>query len=446
MSDPQYKIRFSDHPVHESLEQAREALASLSDDLRKQAEDEGNDPEDWLSRLEPIFDHLGALLGAADPALVNIAALDSFQTQLDQITTSLNALRDNQEWAQIPTIQTAGEGLLSTTMQFAPAMGVWTDSDLEAAAAKLGEAAAAKSRSLQGQLGNLKGRLDQLKEEADQSFTSLQEKAGERATQIDGQLEGLTSEVEAGKTRMDEAISNFETQFTSSQGERGDVFDEARKELADQGKEAVDALKEANEAAETKERERADQTIEDLRSDGESIVDFLNAKKDEAAELIELVAGSSTAGAFGIEADEQKKEADRWRTWAIRIAAVAGFIGAIVVVFSFFRSASTAEQIGKAFTVAILLSIAAYAANQSTQHRRREQRAKRLQLELSAFGPFTGPLEPAEQNEVRKELIERVFVGDPGVEEASSGKGNEISDEQFNLFMQAYRFFQENHK
>jgi hypothetical protein len=446
MSEPQYKIRFNDHGVHEALEQAREALTSLSDDQRKEAVEGGHDPDDWLSRLEPAFDHLGALLGAADPALVNISALDSIQQQLEQITTSLNALRENQEWAQLQTVQSAGESLLNTTMQFAPAVGVWTDSDLKNAASKLGEGAAAKSRSLQGQLSNLKGRLDQLKDEADQAFVSLEEKAAERNTQADTQLENLGTEVSAEKTRIDEAISKFETDFNSSQEERGTLFAQTRKELDEMSKEAIDALKVANEEAAADEKERAEKAIENLEAGGESIIDFLNEKKDQAAKLIDLVATSSTAGAFGDEAKEQREAADRWRKGAVALATVAVAIGLIVVGLSFVYHATTAEQIGKALTVAVLLAVAGYAANQSSQHRRREQRAKRLELELVAFGPFTEPLDPAEQNQVRKELIERMFVGDPGDEGAHSTEETGISDEQFNLFLQAFRLFKESQK
>jgi hypothetical protein len=446
MSDPQYMTRFNDHPVHESLEQAREALASLPDDLRREAEEEGHDPDGWLSRLAPIFDHIGALLGAADPALINVGSLDSFNQQLEQIIASLNALRDNREWPQLPTIQGAAEGLLNTTTHFAPAVGVWNDSDLQAVASKLGEAAAAKSRSLQGQLSNLKGRVDQLKEEADQAFISLEEKATERNGQADTQLEGFISEINAEKARLTEAIGTFETQFTSSQDERGTLFAETREELSDLAKETIDVLKKENEEAATKEKERADHSVEVLEDEGEQIITFLNEKKDEAAKLIDLVATSSTAGAFGKEAKEQREAADRWRKGAVAIASIAGVIGLIIVGLSFAYHATTAEQIGKVLTVAVLLAIAGYAANQSTQHRRREQRAKRLELELVAFGPFTEPLGQEEQRQVRKELIERLFVGDPGEDDAHPAEGTGLSDEQFNLLTQVLRLVKESQK
>src|ERR1035437_6113212 len=60
-------------------------------------------------------------------------------------------------------------------------------------------------------------------------------------------------------------------------------------------------------------------------------------------------------------------------------------------------------------------STAGTAAKQSAEHRGREVRARRLELELTAFGPFTeGLKDPEEEKKVRAELIERIFVGDPG--------------------------------
>ena len=66
----------------------------------------------------------------------------------------------------------------------------------------------------------------------------------------------------------------------------------------------------------------------------------------------------------------------------------------VSVVASFLFDASPAVVVAKIAAVALLIGIAGYAAGQSGQHRRREQRAKRLYLELTAFGPFAEPLQP----------------------------------------------------
>jgi hypothetical protein len=99
------------------------------------------------------------------------------------------------------------------------------------------------------------------------------------------------------------------------------------------------------------------------------------------------------------------------------LGVLAAAVAITAVVASFLFDTNGASLIIAKFTaVALLLGIAGYAAGQSGQHRRREQRAKRLELELVAFGPFAEPLDPEGQLKVRKDFIERLFVGDPGDE------------------------------
>lgn len=52
---------------------------------------------------------------------------------------------------------------------------------------------------------------------------------------------------------------------------------------------------------------------------------------------------------------------------------------------------------------------------------------------MVAFDPFTEPLPDVEKNAVRKDFIERLFVGDPGEDH----KGNDVkmSDENLSVLL-----------
>ena len=67
----------------------------------------------------------------------------------------------------------------------------------------------------------------------------------------------------------------------------------------------------------------------------------------------------------------------------------------------------------KVALTAVVAGIAGYAAGQSAQHRKREVRARRLFLELTAFGPFAEPLSEDDRATVCRDFISRLFVGDP---------------------------------
>jgi hypothetical protein len=58
---------------------------------------------------------------------------------------------------------------------------------------------------------------------------------------------------------------------------------------------------------------------------------------------------------------------------------------------------SNASQVGGVLVAALLSGLTAYAAKQSGGHREREVRNRRLELELTAFGPFTDSLSDPEK-------------------------------------------------
>jgi hypothetical protein len=207
------------------------------------------------------------------------------------------------------------------------------------------------------------------------------------------------------KDRVDEAINGIGARFEEEQGNQKTAFENAQK-----------GFSEASEETLANQQKRTDETIKELVERGRATLDDLDTQRDEAKKLVDLVATSSTAGAFGKEAKYQREQADRWRRIAISLGLVAAGVGIAAVIASFFVDASSSVVVAKIAAVALLIGIAGYAAGQSGQHRRREQRAKRLELELVAFGPFSEPLEPEEKLKVRKDFIGRLFVGDPGDE------------------------------
>jgi hypothetical protein len=80
------------------------------------------------------------------------------------------------------------------------------------------------------------------------------------------------------------------------------------------------------------------------------------------------------------------------------------------------RDASdTNTLVAKLAVSAVLGGLATYTAAQSGKHRRREVRAKDLQLQLTAFSPFIAPLHEDLQQAERVRMTRRTF-GSTGVE------------------------------
>ncbi|HEX6666148.1 MAG TPA: hypothetical protein VF081_06095 [Solirubrobacterales bacterium] len=405
---------FNDHPAHAHLKEARRQIAEFPEEVREAARE--NDPDGALDRLPPALGYVGALLGSANPALVTPQMLDDLDAQLVQLIAALGPLRESNDFAQIPTIQSGTESLLNAAARVAPAVGVWAkETEAQKAATHLGEAATAKTEQLQKQASDLKGDFDRLKEEAAQTSASVKATSDERVNELQGQLDTLKADAEAERKQAQDNIQGFQDQFKSDQDKRVEEFEAAKLGLDEQATQAIQEAKDAATQALESDHQRSAEAISKFEDRAEEILAFLGEKRDEATNLVDTAATSSIAGGFKKEAEKQQEQADRWRRYAVLIATVAALVGVAGIIASFFYEANTSAIVAKVAAVTLLLGIAGYAAGQSAQHRRREQRAMRLYLELVAFKPFAEPLEdPADRATVRKDFIERMFVGDPG--------------------------------
>jgi hypothetical protein len=426
-SQPQYIIAFNEHPVHQNLKQLKQQVVDLPDDLLNEAQ--AHDPQASLARLEPVLDYVGALLASADTALVTPQMLEGLSPPVQQIASALTPLVDNREFEQqVPNVQAGVDGLLHAAMQIAGAIGVWAKSDQKKAAAQLGEAATAKTSQLQNQASDLQGQLNQLREEAMQASDSVKAASDERLKELQTRLDTLATEAEAERARVQQTIDSFETQFKSEQETRHSQFEESKKELDAKAEQVIEESKEAAAKSFGNEEERADKVIADLHERSSKVVNFLAEKKQEAIDMVDAEATSSTAGAFKKEAEEQKGEADLWRLFALALGGVALIVALVAVGLAIAEVAGGSSFLfAKLAAITLLLGVAGYAAGQSGQHRRREKRARRLYLELVAFKPFSEPLPEPERHAVRKEFIERLFVGDP----AAEGEDHKEDDVKF---------------
>jgi len=429
----QHGIAFSEHPVQRNLKQLKQQVGDLSDELLKEARE--HDPQAALPRLEPAVEFAGALLASADTALVTPQMLDGLNEAVQQISSALTPFTDNTDFEQLPTIQSGVEALLNRSLRIAPAIGVWAKTDARKAAAQLGEASSEKTRQLQQQASDLQGQLNQLQEQAAQTADSMKTTAEERVKELEGQLDTLRTEAEAERTRVQQSVDGFETQFKSEQDTRSTQFDEIKQELATKAEEAIEGFKNSGTEAQGEAKTEADMAVANLEHKSKEVMDFLSEKKQEAIDMVDTAATSTTAGAFKTEAEGQKKEADQWRRNAIRMGTAAAVVAILAVALALLGAGNGSASliVAKITAVTLLLGIAGYAAEQSGQHRRREQRARRLYMQMVAFKPFSEPLPEGERNTVRKEFIERMFVGDPG--EDHKGDDTKLSDENLSAIL-----------
>ena len=153
--------------------------------------------------------------------------------------------------------------------------------------------------------------------------------------------------------------------------------------------------------------DRAFITLEQVKS----VVKDIESQRDLAMNVVDVITVSATGDQFQKEAERQGKQANAWRWGALALGVAAAGVAVIgyIIGLKSKEPLTTAELIQHLSLGAILLGLAGYAAKQSGEHRRREEEARKFQLDLAAFAPFIQRLPEDEQNAARLDLIQKVF-------------------------------------
>lgn len=340
-------------------------------------------------RLQEVLAYTRLVLENTDGALISPPLAQELDETLSTVVNTPGQLRESfPGWM---------DNLLTRVARLPAARGRDFEQRAKAAAGTF-------QRSARGRLSSLEREFDSARAGVTEVRAQVQQVGNDFAEQSSARLDELRQAITDADTQFKERLQTYETNLETERQEslklragQADAFEQAQKDRA------VKADAHMAEV-ESELRERADQVVVSLESSAQ-----------RAADLVDLVATSSTAGAFSKEADLQKGEADKWRRNAILLGLGAAVVALVAVVYAVTVEVNTSLIAAKLALAVVFGGLAGYAAKQSAEHRDREVRARRLELELTSFGPFTEGLKdvPKEQD-ARAKLIERIFVGDPG--------------------------------
>jgi hypothetical protein len=416
---PTASERYNDHGIHQALSDLQSRLKEVPKDLRKQTNEV--EPAGSIERLEEVLEYVEGVLGAVDPALVTPAMLNAVESQFQQTRSALDTAIDQSDPGQAQSITNGTEAVLD-------AIGAWPmttamgSAEAKKAASALGKASREGLRSIKKDTDQMKGEVAELRQGLDQSKSQAEQTTQEQIGQITGQVEQIKTEIDAERTRAQETVVEIQDRFNAEQEGRNEQFEELKTETREKTDQLDQELRAEADRVKGELTQKAEETSQGIEQRGDELVAALEQKRQEAERLVDLVATSSTAGAFGKEADQQKEEADTWRMRAIWLAGAAAAVTLFAIVYAIAGHTTLPLAVSKVAAVVLLTGLATYAANQSGHHREREVRARRLELQMTAFGPITEPLnDPEAEKEVRKGFIERMFPGDPVVSDDGGG-------------------------
>ena len=349
-----------------------------------------------VDRLERVLGYAAAVLDATEGDLLAAPVWDNLTAQFNQF---LQFPDDPQTNAQ--TIATNAEPWADSLLAHLSALPLARDQDFAQLAS---EAAGNYQASVQEKLNELDGLFDAEQERVAQIKTEASTRLDEVTAEAIAGRAALAEQLEQLKVSMDTRLAEFEQTLTNERT----AIDQTKTSQAETFRTAQSERDAAFKAAQEDARTKLQSLLADSKQTMDESVAEIRRMEEESAALVGAIGLAGTAERYGEEVKEQKKVADIWRRITIGLAILAA-IGVVVVALTLGHNPRWEDFIGKLTASALIGGGAAYAARQSARHREREERARSLQLELTAFSPFIEPLSHEQQEEERVVMTRKTF-------------------------------------
>lgn len=431
--------QFESHPIHEALSQIKEWIKVDVADVDSEHEAEKR-------RLTKAIDKISEVIAGLDPEFYPEGLLNNLNSNLRQV----------QFWSELSSYSSNGNvGHLVNANGFLNSQ-IHTVYELAAMSIQ------AESREA---IRAAETAFDEFTRVIEKSEVEFKEKVAESATvlaTLESRTEELSSSVTNLKSTTNTQIASWQQEFTEAQTKRIEEFSESQIARSRKYEEELASFKETAEAelelSTQKHNEALTSVFDTYNADVESKSEVIETKHEEILNLHGLVTTDGVAGGY-------KKGADgEW--WAATIwSGISMLCYSIILIWVLFKgklgfgiaslgsqaptdqAATEFEGAGSSVAETILtiatsgtdwplvvttLSVTAvafvaaqYAGRQSRVHRTNEQRLRWFSFEIAAIDPFISTLAPAQQQELKRQLTEKLFGQDRVVEEHPS-KSTEV--------------------
>jgi hypothetical protein len=368
-------------------------LAALRDQARETEATMQNLAEsEWPAkavrdRTLGVLAYAQTVLETTDPTLVSDAAFQQVSSALTQFQNNPSVGTTNADpWISV---------VIDAISQLPAARGREVEQAVKDAAANFQRSAQQRLNALKSEYHAGKAELDALKSEIEQRRTELTAEITEGRAEVSTEITALQSAFEQRLAQYEQQLQSEQSALSKLRTTQTAEFEELEEKRAMASKERVEEAQQAIAALQQRALAEVEERVAEIRR-----------MESESAQLVGAIGLAGTAERYGEEVEQQKGIADTWRIATVVLALLA-VISVIVAVAEKHPVAETFS--GKLALSAIFGGIATYAARQSRYHRDREQRARDLQLELTAFSPFIEPLSPEQREEERVIMTRKTF-------------------------------------
>jgi hypothetical protein len=311
-------------------------------------------------------------INTVDADLAPPSVVPQLQTHFANATNEANALNGDSNTAHVEQIRNHLASAITILMTLPK---VASPEDIQAAYANVLE----HTRSTSS------GMLQDLTRNVGESTSA--------AGAVKSELARLSESIEALKTRTDSAVAEFQKQFSDNENTRAQRLEEVAKNVQVEATQLFAGFAEAD--AKTREK---------FVKDADAVLKTLHLRDEETLKLALAMGAKGISSTFQATANRNERDAN----W-LRGGAIALLIALVIVVIWALTQLSI-EQTLMRFAAALLFGIpAAYLARESSRQRTEAVRSRRIELELSALGPFIENLDTTTKADLRKQLVATYF-------------------------------------
>ena len=397
--------QFENHAIHETISQAHKWVSVEFEDIDSEHEAEQR-------RLIKVLDLMSVV----------IAGIDSEFFPEAQLTGLNNHLRHPNFWQQLSDYSSNGN------VQHLKTANDHINSQVPIIYQMAAMSKQPESRKV---IKGVENAFDVFCKKVEQKKTEFDKTAEGKAaeiTSLEAQVVKLSESLDTLQTSTDSQISSWQTEFTEAQTkraeehsvaqiERGREYDDALRDIITKAdNDRVDTTKKHNEAF-MKSFEKFVENVKNKTKD-------INDKHMSILKIHGLVTNDGVAGGYKKGADNEKSAA-KW--WSIISMVCYGLI-LLWVLFKGKLGFGIADLEGIDWPVvvttisvtAVAFFAARFAGKLSRVHRMNEQRMRWFSFEIAAIDPFLSSLPTEMQQELKKELSERLFGQDRVIDDRPS--------------------------
>jgi hypothetical protein len=400
-----YDDRLVSHPLFAQLTAAQSVIAEL---LRAGDERE-LDVIEAITRLERVTSYTQSILETADPQLTGGGLLDQIAATVGALGQEVSAYPSDGAIGHLANANAHADTLLDFVARLPRPAAVPAAGETQEAVTSFRRSISQHARHADAEIAALEERLAALAAAATAQEGKLQQQDARLDTVVAGFQQQFSQTEQQRQAEHNELISGSKTTIDqlakTGQAEIAAVATKGEVDVA----EAISAAEAATEAAVQKLSDRATALTTSLDKAGKDRIGKLDELLEKAIRTVGVIGNTGMTGGYKQTADAEKKAANRLRWLAVGALALAVISS---TAFALFHGDDFNWQVfaSKSFISVPLLVLAGYAARESAKHRREEQYARKVELQLASIDSYLIELPDTERHRIKAKLADRFFA------------------------------------